>query len=141
MSSNRRQSLMAHRYGFGIETSLSPQEAEARMRAALAAEGFGILTEIDVAATLKSKLDVTVAPYRILGACNPQLAHRALTLEQSIGLLLPCNVIVYETDEGSAIEVLEPNLMAEITANADLEDIAEDAKARLERALAEVGAG
>ena len=131
--------MVTHGYGFGIETTLSPDKAEAKMRAALADEGFGILTEIDVAATLKDKLDVSVRPYRILGACNPQLAHRALASEQSIGLLLPCNVIVYETDDGSAIEVLEPNLMAEITANADLEELAQDARSRLERALAAVG--
>lgn len=130
--------MTTHRYGFGIETTLGPEEAETRMRSALADEGFGILTEIDVAATLKNKLDVTFKPYRILGACNPQLAHQALTSEQSIGLLLPCNVIVYETDEGSAIEVLEPNLMAELTTNTDLEELARDARARLERALAAV---
>lgn len=130
--------MTTHRYGFGIETTLSPEEAEARMRSALADEGFGILTEIDVAATLKNKLDVTFKPYRILGACNPQLAHQALTAEQSIGLLLPCNVIVYETDEGSAIEVLEPNLMAELTTNSHLEELAKDARGRLERALARI---
>lgn len=130
--------MTTHKYGFGIETTLGPEEAETRMRSALADEGFGILTEIDVAATLKNKLDVTFKPYRILGACNPQLAHQALTSEQSIGLLLPCNVIVYETDEGSAIEVLEPNLMAELTTNTDLEELARDARARLERALAAV---
>lgn len=130
--------MTTHKYGFGIETTLGPEEAESRMRSALADEGFGILTEIDVAATLKNKLDVTFKPYRILGACNPQLAHQALTSEQSIGLLLPCNVIVYETDEGSAIEVLEPNLMAELTTNTDLEELARDARARLERALAAV---
>ena len=127
-------------YGFGIETDLSPDEAEARMREALADEGFGILTEIDVAATLKTKLDVDVGPYRILGACNPQLAHRALSTEQSVGLLLPCNVIVYEKEQGSVIEVLEPNLMAELTHNPDLEEIAQDARSRLERALSRVEA-
>lgn len=133
--------MSQHRYGFGVETSLTPVEAEAQLREALVDEGFGILTEIDVAATLKSKLDIDVAPYRILGACNPQLAHQALEVEHSIGLLLPCNVIVYETDEGSAIEILEPGLMAELTANSDLDDLAADARARLERALAKVEAG
>jgi len=132
--------MTSDRYGFGIETTLSPAEAEARMRSALADEGFGILTEIDVAATLKNKLDVTVPPYRILGACNPQLAHEALGSERSIGLLLPCNVIIYETDGGSAIEVLEPNLMVELTTNTGLEELARDARGRLERALAKVSA-
>jgi len=133
--------MSAHSYGFGVETDLDPAQAEAKMREALAEEGFGILTEIDVAAVLKSKLDVDVDPYRILGACNPQLAHKALSSEQSIGLLLPCNVIIYEKGQGSVIEVLEPKLMAELTANPDLEEIADDARARLERALARVGAG
>lgn len=133
--------MSAHSYGFGVETDLHPAQAEARMREALAEEGFGILTEIDVAATLKNKLDVDVDPYRILGACNPELAYKALSSEQSIGLLLPCNVIVYKKGQGSVIEVLEPNLMAELTANPDLEEIAEDAHARLERALARVEAG
>jgi uncharacterized protein (DUF302 family) len=132
--------MPAHSYGFGIETDLSPDEAETKIRDALAEEGFGILTEIDVAATMKSKLDLDLDPYRILGACNPQLAHEALSVEQNIGLLLPCNVIVYERGEGSTIKVLEPNLMAELTDNPDLEEIANDARARLERALARVQA-
>lgn len=133
--------MTSHRYGFGVETDLDPAEAETRMREALADEGFGILTEIDVAATLKTKLDVDVDPYRILGACNPQLAHKALSSEQNIGLLLPCNVIIYQKETGSVIEVLDPNLMAELTDNPDLREIAEDARARLERALARVDAG
>jgi uncharacterized protein (DUF302 family) len=132
--------MTTHRYGFGAETTHGLDETEAKMRSALAEEGFGILTEIDVAATLKNKLDVTVPPYRILGACNPQLAYEALKSEPSIGLLLPCNVILYEIDDGTAIEVLEPNLMAELTANTDLEELANDARARLERALAKVTA-
>ena len=126
----------AHRYGFGVETALEPAESEARMREALADEGFGILTEIDVAATLKTKLDIDIEPYRILGACNPQLAHKALSSEQNIGLLLPCNVIIYEKGQGSVIEVLDPNLMAELTDNPDLREIADDARTRLQRALA-----
>ena len=126
----------AHRYGFGVETALEPAESEARMREALADEGFGILTEIDVAATLKTKLDIDIEPYRILGACNPQLAHKALSSEQNIGLLLPCNVIIYKKGQGSVIEVLDPNLMAELTDNPDLREIADDARTRLQRALA-----
>ena len=133
--------MTSHRYGFGMETDLDPAEAETRMKEALADEGFGILTEIDVAATLKTKLDIDVDPYRILGACNPQLAHKALSSEQSIGLLLPCNVIIYAKGEGSVIEVLEPNLMAELTANPDLREIAEDAHARLARALDKMETG
>lgn len=132
--------MSEHRYGFGLETDLDPAEAETKMRQALADEGFGILSEIDVAATLKTKLDIDVDPYRILGACNPQLAHKALSSEQSIGLLLPCNVIIYQKGQGSVIEILDPNLMAELTGNSDLHEIAEDARARLERALGKMEA-
>lgn len=134
--------MSEHSYGFGIETDLSPDEAERKMRAALADEGFGILTEIDVAATMKDKLDLDIDPYRILGACNPRLAHKALSVEQNIGLLLPCNVVVYQRGLGSVIQVLEPKLMAELTDNPELRAVADDARARLERALASVeGAG
>ena len=132
--------MSSHRYGFGVETDLDPAESETRMRQALADEGFGILTEIDVAATLKTKLDVDIEPYRILGACNPQLAHKALSSEQNIGLLLPCNVIIYEKGQGSVIEVLDPNLMAELTDNPDLREIGDDARTRLKRALAAIEA-
>lgn len=125
-------------YGFGIQTDMSPAEAEQKMRDALAEEGFGILTEIDVAMTLKNKLDLDVAPYRILGACNPQLAHQALSVEQDIGLLLPCNVVIYESGSGSVIQVLDPDLMADLTGNPELQVIADDARGRLERALATV---
>ncbi len=129
---------VTYRYGFGVVTDLEPAEAEARLRDALAEEGFGILTEIDVSATLKEKLGVEWAPYRILGACNPQLAHRALESEEAIGLLLPCNVIVYRKGDATAIEVLEPRLMVELTGNPDLVAIADDARSRLERALAAI---
>lgn len=130
--------MSEHTYGFGIQTDMSPAEAEQKTREALAEEGFGILTEIDVAATLKDKLDLDVAPYRILGACNPQLAHQALSVEQDIGLLLPCNVVIYESGSGSIIQVLDPDLMADLTGNPELQVIADDARGRLERALANV---
>lgn len=130
--------MSEHTYGFGIQTDMSPAEAEQKIREALAEEGFGILTEIDVAVTLKNKLDLDVAPYRILGACNPQLAHQALSVEQNIGLLLPCNVVIYESGSGSIIQVLDPDLMADLTGNPELQVIADDARGRLERALANV---
>lgn len=130
--------MSEHTYGFGIQTDMSPAEAEQKIREALAEEGFGILTEIDVAVTLKDKLDLDVAPYRILGACNPQLAHQALSVEQDIGLLLPCNVVIYESGSGSIIQVLDPDLMADLTGNPELQVIADDARGRLERALANV---
>lgn len=127
-------------YGFGVVTDLDPGETEDRLRAALAEEGFGILTEIDVAATLKEKLGVEWNPYRILGACNPQLAHRALETEVDIGLLLPCNVTIYRQGDATAVRVMEPGIMAELTGNPELEPIAVEARRRLERALATIPA-
>ena len=129
-------------YGMGTIVDLSPAEAEDRVREALAAEGFGVLTEIDVTATLKAKLDVDVAPYRILGACNPLLAHRALQADQDIGLLLPCNVVVYESVKGTVVAVMEPNLMAQVSAVPERVEVAAEARKRLVRVIEAVkGAG
>ena len=107
-----------------------------RTRAALAEEGFGVLTEIDVAATMKKKLDIDMAPWLILGACNPPLAHRALTLEPSLGLLLPCNVVVRTLDDThTLVEAMDPGVMVQATGNPELADVAADARVRLVRAL------
>lgn len=113
------------------------EEADRRVRDALAEEGFGILTEIDVRATLREKLDVDFRPYRILGACNPPLAHRALSAETEIGLLLPCNVIVYEgeTSEESVVAALDPVVQLELAGREDLRPLAEEVRERVERAL------
>ena len=101
---------------------------------ALKTEGFGVLTEIDVKATLKKKLDVDFQPYRILGACNPALAHRALTIAPQIGLLLPCNVIVQQLDDGSSeISLVDPLMMLGVIDHPDLKLVAEEARIRLER--------
>jgi uncharacterized protein (DUF302 family) len=125
------------RYGVGLTVALDFQRAVESVKQALAAEGFGILCEIDVAATMKNKLDVDFRPYVILGACNPPLAHRALTAERDIGLLLPCNVIVYADDipGRSVIAALDPVVALSVTGNTDLQSVAMDVKARLMRAL------
>ena len=125
------------RYGLGLTVALDFQRAVESVKQALAAEGFGILCEIDVAATMKKKLDVDFRPSIILGACNPPLAHRALTAERDIGLLLPCNVIVYADDipGRSVIAALDPVVALSVTGNTDLQPVAMDVKARLLRAL------
>lgn len=127
---------MAH-YGMTTVLSLPHAAAVERVRDELATEGFGILSEIDVAATLQRKLGVEVRPYRILGACNPPLAHRALTLEPSIGLLLPCNVVVYEGDtpETSVVSIMDPEQAMQLAAHPDVRPLALEAKARLQRVL------
>jgi len=111
-----------------------------RTRKALAREGFGILSEIDMATALKQKLDVTFRPYVILGACNSQLAHRALTLEHELGLLLPCNVVVYADDEqgNSVVAALDPVEALGLSGSEELRPLAEEIRTRLERVLKEV---
>lgn len=129
--------MNATTYGFGATVDLPYDKAVERTREELAKEGFGVLTEIDVAATLKKKLDVDFRPYVILGACNPPLAHKALTAERDIGLLLPCNVIVYaEDDRGkSTIAAMDPEAALALTGNGDVAPIAKDVKQRLERVI------
>ena len=124
-------------YGISVHTILSYEEAREAIIAALKEQGFGVLTEIDVRATMKAKLGVEWRQYAILGACNPPLAHQALTNEIEIGLLLPCNVIVYE-DQGGGSVVSAMNALAamEFTGNPTLKPVAEEATARLKRALA-----
>lgn len=122
-------------YGLKTRTRLDPAEAEAKVRELLAEEGFGILTEIDVASTLKDKLGVIRSPYRILGACNPQLANKALEVEPDVGLLLPCNVVVYQDGADTVVAALDPATMVELTDNPALADVADDARARLERVI------
>jgi uncharacterized protein (DUF302 family) len=94
-----------------------------------------VLTEIDVAATLKEKLGVERGPYKILGACNPTLADRAIAVEEDIGLLLPCNVIIYETGGRTVVAAMEPTTIVNLTSNLELESIAAEARAALDRAL------
>ena len=123
---------------YGISTTVHAPFATTleAVRGALAQQGFGILTEIDMAATLKAKLDVVIEPQVILGACNPPLAHRALQAEESIGLLLPCNVVVRSIGESrTRVEALDPAVMVSVTGNPALASVAEDASARLRAAV------
>ena len=127
-------------YGIGIEVSMPLEAAEQAIRDALSEEGFGILTEIDVAATMKEKLGIDRTPYKILGACNPPLANRALEADEQIGLLLPCNVAVYRSGETTMIAAMEPSLMASMSAEGELKEVAAEARARIIRALERVEA-
>jgi uncharacterized protein (DUF302 family) len=125
------------RYGFGVTVAMPVDLAVERVKTSLAEEGFGVLSEIDMAATLKKKLDVDIPPYVILGACNPPLARQALDLEQDIGLLLPCNVVVYAaTEEGSSVvAAMDPEEALRLTGNDAIGPIAGEVKVRLQRAL------
>jgi uncharacterized protein (DUF302 family) len=113
-------------------------EARARVTEALREQGFGILTEIDVAATLKQKLGRDFRPYVILGACNPSLAHRALEAELAVGLLLPCNVCLWEDDGAAVVAIARPDAMFEVAGAAALRPVADEVQARLEKALAQL---
>jgi uncharacterized protein (DUF302 family) len=124
-------------YGQSTSVALPFDDAVTAVRNALAEEGFGVLTEIDVKATFRKKLDVDFRDYVILGACNPTLAHRALSAETAIGLLLPCNVVVWagDTPGTSVVAVLDPETQLGLTGRSGLEPLAADVKARLGRAL------
>jgi uncharacterized protein (DUF302 family) len=115
-----------------VTTSLSMSEAEAAVRESLLAQGFGVLTEIDVAATLKKKLGVDRAPLKILGACNPEFAHRALEMDESVSLLLPCNVVLIDTGSGTKVSAVDPRALME---GGEFAVLAEEAAQRLTAAL------
>lgn len=133
-------------YAFRTHLDVPYVEAVEQVTAALKAEGFGVLTQIDVKATLKQKLDADFRPYVILGACNPPLAHKALSTELEIGLLLPCNVIVYADEAGagaeeggSVVAIADPLVMLGPVDNPAVEPVAHDARARLQRVIASLG--
>ena len=122
-------------YGITIRTSIPFAEAVTRVREALKAQGFGVLTEIDVQATLRDKLGQDMEDYLILGACNPPLAHQALDADRKIGLLLPCNVVVRTADGQTIIEALNPQVMAEVADQPSLRPVADEATTRIRAAL------
>jgi uncharacterized protein (DUF302 family) len=123
-------------YQRSITVDLPYTEAVTRTREALAEQGFGILTEIDVKATLKERRGLEMEPYVILGACNPDLAHEALEIDRSIGVLLPCNVVVSAPEGGgSTVQILDPQLMASVTELASLQPLAAEASRRLQTVL------
>jgi uncharacterized protein (DUF302 family) len=125
------------RYGISTTVGLEYEAAVARTKEELAKEGFGVLSEIDISATLKNKLGADFRPYVILGACNPPLAHRALTAERDLGLLLPCNVIVYSSDDPgrSVVAAMDPEAALELTGNPEVGEVAREVKSRLQRVL------
>ncbi len=123
-------------YSMTITLDLPYDKAVPAVKAALADQGFGVLTEIDARATMKEKLGADMEPYIILGACNPQLAHRALDVDRQIGLLLPCNVVVRaDGDDRSIVSALDPQVMVTIPENEDLRPVADEAGRRIRTAL------
>ena len=129
---------------FGYTTHLkgvSFEAARVRTTEALKAQGFGVLTEIDVKATFKAKLDREFRKYVILGACNPRLANQALEAELAIGLLLPCNVCIWEEEDGSVVSIARPNVLFEMVRRDDLQTVANEADQRLRLALDQISSG
>jgi len=127
-------------YGTSITLDAPFTDAVARVRAALAGQGFGVLTEIDVTATMQAKLGQQMEDYVILGACNPPFAHQALDVDRSIGLLLPCNVVVRAAADGTVVEALDPQVMVALTGRAELKPVADEVSRRLTAALAALAA-
>ncbi|HEX6542384.1 MAG TPA: DUF302 domain-containing protein, partial [Ktedonobacterales bacterium] len=122
-------------YGFGIDLHMPYEEAMTATTEALKAEGFGVLATIDVQRTLREKLGAEMEQYTILGACNPPLAHRALSTEREIGLLLPCNVVVRATETGSRVDIADPVAMMSIVDNPAVESVASEARQKLQRVV------
>ena len=127
-------------YGFSTTVALSYDDAVAKVTDELKKEGFGVLTTIDMKKTLKEKIDVDFTRYVILGACNPPFAHKALSAEEQIGLLLPCNVIVYEKEGKTVVAAFDPLIMLKLITNPAMEPIAREVESRLRRVIARMAA-
>lgn len=123
------------RYGYTIRLKTTFAEASERVRDALQDQGFGVLTEIDVQATLRHKLGEQIEDYVILGACNPQLAYRALGIDRQIGLLLPCNVVVRSDGDETVVDILDPQVMVQVAEREELAPVADEAARRLRAVL------
>lgn len=141
MGQVEQESSMAGAYGFGASLDMPYERAVARVKEELKVEGFGVLTEIDVQSTLREKLGAEMEPYIILGACNPPLAHRALTEDREIGLLLPCNVVVRAAGAGCRVDIADPEAMLGIVSHDRVRAVAQEAKQRLERVVAALRSG
>jgi uncharacterized protein (DUF302 family) len=127
-------------YGISVDVNCTMAEAEEKTINALKNEGFGVLTEIDVKAVLKKKIDVDRKPYKILGACNPVIANEVLNIEPDVGLLLPCNVVLRELDNGQInVSIIDPEAMFTVVKNELVADKVSDVKARFERIIKEIG--
>ena len=123
--------------GMSVKLNMDFETAQTRVVEALKVEGFGVLTEIDVKETMKKKLAIDYSPYKILGACNPDLAHRALSIDPQVGLLLPCNVTIRQLEDGtSEVSLIDPLAMLGVISNSELKKIAEEARIRLGRVAA-----
>jgi uncharacterized protein (DUF302 family) len=128
-------------YGHSVTLATPFDEVLVAVREALAGQGFGIVSEVDLAATLRTKLGIEIPSQVILGACNPSFAQRALAAEPSIGLLLPCNVVVRATDNGTVVEMIDPAILVDLTGNPELEPVAHEVGQRLAAALGALRAG
>ena len=130
--------MMTGSYFFSTTVDEPLDQAAERVTALLAEEGFGVLTEIDVAATLKKKLDVDFRPYRILGACNPHFAHEALQVEDKIGTMLPCNVILQEFDGRTEVAAVDPEASMRAVERPELQSVAKEVRIRLQRVISKL---
>lgn len=127
--------MEASDFGITVKVNLPYEEAVEKVRGTLKEEGFGVLTEIDVKQTIKTKLGIDTGKYIILGACNPSLSHRAISADPFVGLLLPCNVIVFEKDGASVVSAMDPVAMMSSISNETLQGVAREVRPRLERAI------